>query len=156
MPIRADLAREFQVPVRTAYLAIARTDSYPRIFPEVAHSRSRWLTGTTADVDLVIVAGPFRERFTSQLTVEPSSSIRAHMTGGTLRSLMMQWTFETLAPERTLVRAYLAFDPRFRIADALIQRIVDSRLPGIADRFAEEAIRLHATEGEDAGIGETR
>lgn len=142
MTVDVALDCQFDAPVAAAYRAVSNTDGYPRLFSEVVQSRTRWLSETSAAVDLMIAAGPFRERFVSSLTVAPNKSIEARLIRGTLRSLTMSWTFSPIDEHRTLVRAKLSFDPKVRLAAPLIQRFADAKLPAIAQRFAREALEL--------------
>lgn len=143
MTVHVALDCEFDSPVVAAYRAVSNTDAYPRLFTEVVQSRARWLSDRSAVVDLLIAAGPFRERFVSSLIVEPNQSIEARLIKGNLRSLAIIWTFSPINERRTLVRANLSFDPQFRFAAPLIQRFADTKLPLIAQRFAREALALH-------------
>lgn len=150
MAVETELTRKWPVPLSVAFDVIAETDSYPRIFPEVAHSRARWIDDQTAKVDLMIAAGPFRERFVSRLSLRPRTSILASMESGSLKALAMEWAFRPLGADETEITARLSFSSRFRMADALIQRVVDAKLPNVADRFEREALARHA--GADGKI----
>lgn len=112
--------RQF-VPYRPDQLfdLVADVEQYPRFLPWCVGARVRSRTETLMVADLTIGFGPFRESFTSRVTLDRPERIRVRYENGPFRHLNNHWIF-TAAPAGTQVDFNVDFEFRSRLLDAAI------------------------------------
>src|ERR1700758_2002661 len=72
---------------------VADVGSYPRFLPWCVAARIRSRTGTLLIADLTIGFGPFRESFTSRVTLDRPRRVTVKYENGPFRYLNNQWEF---------------------------------------------------------------
>ena len=72
---------------------VADVDKYPDFLPWCVGARVKSRTETELHADLTIGFGPFRESFTSRVTLERPARIRVSYENGPFRYLNNQWVF---------------------------------------------------------------
>ncbi len=72
---------------------VADVDKYPDFLPWCVGARVITRTATELHADLTIGFGPFRESFTSRVTLERPARIRVSYENGPFRYLNNQWVF---------------------------------------------------------------
>src|ERR1700712_885868 len=77
---------------------VADVGSYPRFLPWCVASRIRTRTETELVADLTIGFGPFRESFTSRVTLDRPGKIMVRYENGPFRYLNNQWGFTPAPP----------------------------------------------------------
>ncbi len=85
-----------QVPYRAEQLfdLVADVGRYPQFLPWCVGARVRTRTEAEMVADLTIGFGPFRESFTSRVTLERPGRIGVRYENGPFRYLTNQWRFE--------------------------------------------------------------
>lgn len=98
---------------------VADVGQYPKFLPWCVAAKVRTRTATELVADLTIGFGPFRESFTSRVTLDRPSSITVRYERGPFRYLRNIWKF-TATPEGCLVEFFVDFEFRSRILQAAI------------------------------------
>jgi coenzyme Q-binding protein COQ10 len=102
-----------QVPYRPEQLfdLVADVGRYPEFLPWCVGARVRSRTATEMVADLTIGFGPFRESFTSRVTLDRPGLIGVRYESGPFRYLTNQWRFE---PDEAGCRVHFHVDFEFR------------------------------------------
>ncbi len=90
---------------------VADVDKYPQFLPWCVGARVKSRTEHELHADLTIGFGPFRESFTSKVTLERPGRIRVSYENGPFRYLNNQWVF---IPDRNGVQVDFWVDFEFR------------------------------------------
>jgi coenzyme Q-binding protein COQ10 len=98
---------------------VADVGRYPQFLPWCVGARIRSRSEAELVADLTIGFGPFRESFTSRVTLDRPRQVKVRYENGPFRYLNNHWTF---APERSGCRVdfYVDFEFRSRILQAAI------------------------------------
>jgi coenzyme Q-binding protein COQ10 len=101
------------------YDLVADVGRYPEFLPWCVGARVRSQTPTELVADLTIGFGPFRESFTSRVTLERPHKIQVRYENGPFRYLNNQWVF---IPDPNGVQVDFWVDFEFR--SKLLQRAI--------------------------------
>ena len=90
-------AEQKRVPYRPEQMfdLVADVGKYPQFLPWCVGARIRTQTEHELVADLTIGFGPFRESFTSRVTLEHSHTIVVHYENGPFKYLNNRWRFQT-------------------------------------------------------------
>lgn len=98
---------------------VADVGRYPEFLPWCAAARVRTRTATELVADLTVGFGPFRESFTSRVTLNRPDSITVQYERGPFRYLKNIWKF-TPDEQGCVVEFFVDFEFRSRILQAAI------------------------------------
>ncbi len=117
---------------------VADVDKYPRFLPWCVASRVRHRTDTHLTSDLTIGFGPFRESFTSSVTLDHPRRVNVKYESGPFRYLNNQWDF---APHDggTEVSFFVDFEFRSRILQAAIGVVFNEATKRMVNAFRKRA-----------------
>jgi coenzyme Q-binding protein COQ10 len=117
---------------------VADVDKYPRFLPWCVAARIRSRTECQLVADLTIGFGPFRESFTSQVTLDRPGHIKVKYENGPFRYLNNQWDFLP-HPTGTDVRFDVDFEFRSRILQAAIGVVFNEAVRRMVNAFLKRA-----------------
>jgi coenzyme Q-binding protein COQ10 len=117
---------------------VADVEAYPRFLPWCVASRVRSRTESRLISDLTIGFGPFRESFTSRVTLARPERVTVEYEKGPFRHLSNQWHF---APHRngTEVGFFIDFEFRSRILQAAIGVVFNEAVRRMVNAFRKRA-----------------
>lgn len=117
---------------------VADVDKYPRFLPWCVAARVRHRTETQLMSDLTIGFGPFRESFTSRVTLDRPRRVNVRYESGPFRYLNNQWDF---APHDagTEVAFFVDFEFRSRILQAAIGLVFNEATKRMVNAFRKRA-----------------
>jgi coenzyme Q-binding protein COQ10 len=117
---------------------VADVGKYPEFLPWCAGARVRSRTETELVADLTIGFGPFRESFTSRVTLERPHRIRVRYENGPFRYLNNQWVF-TATPKGTQVDFWVDFEFRNRLLQKAIGVVFSEAVKRMVSAFLKRA-----------------
>jgi coenzyme Q-binding protein COQ10 len=128
------------VPYRPDQLfdLVADVDKYPQFLPWCAAAKVRSRQDNELVADLTIRFGPFRESFTSRVTLERPGRIRARYENGPFKYLNNQWVF-TATPGGTQVDFWVDFEFRSRILQGAIGAVFSEAVKRMVSAFLKRA-----------------
>jgi coenzyme Q-binding protein COQ10 len=128
------------VPYRPDQLfdLVADVEKYPQFLPWCVGARLRSRTETELVADLVIGFGPFREGFTSRVTLERPQRILVRYENGPFRYLNNQWRFQPTA-DGCMVDFFVDFEFRSRILQAAIGVVFNEAVRRMVNAFLRRA-----------------
>ncbi len=137
MPTHAE-SRIVQYTPEQLFDLVADVDRYPRFLPWCVASRVRSRSETQLVADLTIGFGPFRESFTSRVTLDRPSRVTVKYENGPFRYLNNQWDF---APRGsgTEVAFFVDFEFRSRILQAAIGVVFNEAVRRMVNAFLKRA-----------------
>ncbi len=117
---------------------VADVDKYPRFLPWCVAARVRHRTETNLLSDLTIGFGPFRESFTSRVTLDRPRRVNVKYESGPFRYLNNQWDF---APHEggTEVAFFVDFEFRSRILQVAIGVVFNEATKRMVNAFRKRA-----------------
>ena len=121
---------------------VADVDKYPRFLPWCVAARVRHRTGNQLLCDLTIGFGPFRESFTSRVTLDRPRRVNVKYESGPFRYLNNQWDFGPHALGDTLgteVAFFVDFEFRSRILQAAIGLVFNEAVRRMVNAFLKRA-----------------
>jgi coenzyme Q-binding protein COQ10 len=117
---------------------VADVGKYPQFLPWCIGARVRSRTERDLVADLTIGFGPFRESFTSRVTLERPQRVRVRYENGPFRYLNNQWEFQP--HERgTEVAFFVDFEFRSRILQAAIGVVFNEAVRRMVGAFQKRA-----------------
>jgi coenzyme Q-binding protein COQ10 len=121
---------------------VADVDKYPRFLPWCVAARVRHRTETDLLSDLTIGFGPFRESFTSRVTLDRPKQVNVKYESGPFRYLNNQWDF---APHEggTQVAFFVDFEFRSRILQAAIGVVFNEATKRMVNAFRKRAREVY-------------
>jgi coenzyme Q-binding protein COQ10 len=117
---------------------VADVDKYPRFLPWCVAARVRHRTDTNLMSDLTIGFGPFRESFTSRVTLDRPRRVNVKYESGPFRYLNNQWDFAPHAGG-TEVSFFVDFEFRSRILQAAIGVVFNEATKRMVNAFRKRA-----------------
>ncbi len=128
------------IPYRPEQLfdLVADVGKYPEFLPWCTGARVRSRTETELLADLTIGFGPFRESFTSRVTLERPARIRVTYENGPFRYLNNQWTFNAAATG-TQVDFWVDFEFRNRLLQKAIGVVFGEAVKRMVSAFIKRA-----------------
>jgi coenzyme Q-binding protein COQ10 len=117
---------------------VADVGSYPRFLPWCVAARIRSRTETQLLADLTIGFGPFRESFSSRVTLDRPHRVVVKYENGPFRYLNNQWDF---SPHGTgaEVAFFVDFEFRSRILQAAIGVVFNEAVRRMVNAFLKRA-----------------
>jgi coenzyme Q-binding protein COQ10 len=141
MPTHAESRR---VPYRPEQLfdLVADVALYPKFLPWCIGARVRSRTETELVADLTIGFGPFRESFTSRVTLDRPHRVRVRYENGPFRYLNNQWGFSP-DPIGCKVDFFVDFEFRSRILQAAIGVVFNEATRRMVNAFLKRAREVY-------------
>ena len=137
MPTHAE-SRIIQYTPEQLFDLVADVDRYPRFLPWCVASRVRSRSDTLLVADLTIGFGPFRESFTSRVTLDRPRRVTVKYENGPFRYLNNQWDF-TPRDSGTEVAFFVDFEFRSRILQAAIGVVFNEAVRRMVNAFLKRA-----------------
>lgn len=117
---------------------VADVGSYPRFLPWCVAARIRSRTGDLLVADLTIGFGPFRETFTSRVTLDRPRQVNVKYERGPFRYLNNHWVFMP-HPRGTEVDFFVDFEFRSRLLQAAIGVVFNEAVRRMVSAFMKRA-----------------
>ena len=138
------------VPYRPEQLfdLVADVGSYPKFLPWCVAARVRSRHDNEVVADLTIGFGPFRESFTSRVTLERPDRINVKYENGPFRYLNNEWDFLP-HPTGTEVDFFVDFEFKSRILQAAIGLVFNEAVRRMVGAFHKRARDVY-------GVGERK
>jgi coenzyme Q-binding protein COQ10 len=121
---------------------VADVDKYPRFLPWCVAARVRHRTDARLICDLTIGFGPFRESFTSRVTLDRPRRVSVAYENGPFRYLNNQWDFAP-HPAGTEVAFFVDFEFRSRILQAAIGVVFKEAVRRMVNAFRKRAYEVY-------------
>ncbi|GBQ31790.1 type II toxin-antitoxin system RatA family toxin [Gluconacetobacter azotocaptans] len=121
---------------------VADVGKYPQFLPWCTNARVRTRTATELVADLTIGFGPFRETFTSRVSLERPSRIRVQYEKGPFRYLNNVWTF-TPDQQWCLIDFFVEFEFRSRLLQAAIGVVFNEAVRLMVSAFIRRAREIY-------------
>jgi coenzyme Q-binding protein COQ10 len=125
---------------------VADVGKYPQFLPWCVAARIRRQTAQDLVADLTIGFGPFRETFTSRVTLDRPHRVTVKYENGPFRYLNNQWEFRPVhdglpggTPEGTEVSFFVDFEFRSRILQAAIGVVFNEAVRRMVNAFRKRA-----------------
>ena len=117
---------------------VADVGRYPQFLPWCVGARVRSRTDTELVADLTIGFGPFRESFTSRVTLDRPGKIGVRYENGPFRYLNNSWSFSP-HPQGCKVDFFVDFEFRSRILQAAIGVVFHEAVRRMVNAFLTRA-----------------
>jgi coenzyme Q-binding protein COQ10 len=117
---------------------VADVGKYPQFLPWCVAARVRKQTAQELVADLTIGFGPFRESFTSRVTLDRPHRVTVKYENGPFRYLNNQWEFSAV-PGGTEVSFFVEFEFRSRILQAAIGVVFNEAVRRMVNAFRKRA-----------------
>src|SRR3954447_24060275 len=117
---------------------VADVGKYPQFLPWCIGARVRGTTDTGLVADLTIGFGPFRESFTSRVTLDRPHRVKVRYENGPFRYLNNQWDFRPVE-DGTEVAFFVDFEFRSRILQAAIGVVFNEAVRRMVNAFLKRA-----------------
>jgi len=141
MPTHAETRRVSYRPEQLFDL-VADVGRYPQFLPWCIGARVRSRTETELVADLTIGFGPFRESFTSRVTLDRPHRVRVRYENGPFRYLNNQWAFAP-DPAGCKVNFFVDFEFRSRILQAAIGVVFNEAVRRMVNAFLKRAREVY-------------
>jgi coenzyme Q-binding protein COQ10 len=140
------------VPYRPDQLfdLVADVGRYPEFLPWCVGARVRSRTETGVVADLTIGFGPFRESFTSRVTLDRPRRVRVRYERGPFRYLNNQWDFIPHS-NGTEVGFFVDFEFRSRILQTAVGVVFNEAVRRMVNAFDRRARQIYGPPREPAG-----
>jgi coenzyme Q-binding protein COQ10 len=129
---------------------VADVGRYPSFLPWCVGARVRSHTETELVADLTIGFGPFRESFTSRVTLDRPHQVKVRYENGPFRYLNNQWTF-TADPTGCRVAFFVDFEFRSRLLQAAIGVVFNEAVRRMVNAFIKRARDVYGPPVATAG-----
>ena len=117
---------------------VADVDSYPQFLPWCAGAKVRSRTEAELVADLTIGFGPFRESFTSRVTLDRPHRVQVTYENGPFRYLNNQWLFEP-DPKGCRVSCFVDFEFKSRLLQKAIGVVFNEAVRRMVNAFLKRA-----------------
>ncbi|MBN8909185.1 MAG: type II toxin-antitoxin system RatA family toxin, partial [Rhodospirillales bacterium] len=117
---------------------VADVGKYPQFLPWCVAARIRKRAETELIADLTIGFGPFRETFTSRVTLDRPQQVKVTYENGPFRYLNNQWDF-TPQDRGTEVAFFVDFEFRSRLLQAAIGVVFNEAVKRMVNAFKKRA-----------------
>ncbi len=137
------------------FALVADIERYPEFIPWCAGARIRRREEALIIADLRVRFGPFRESFTSRVSLMPPARIDVAYAHGPLSHMATHWRF-TPAEGGTAIDFSIDFDFRSTLLRGLASRFFQEAAKRMAQAFEARAHRLYGggrLPGQDKGRG---
>ena len=137
MPTHAETRRVSYRPDQLFDL-VADVGKYPKFLPWCVGARVRNRSETELVCDLTIGFGPFRESFTSRVTLDRPQRVRVRYENGPFRYLNNEWRFAP-DPAGCKVDFFVDFEFRSRLLQAAIGVVFNEAVRRMVNAFLKRA-----------------
>ncbi|MEO9189642.1 MAG: type II toxin-antitoxin system RatA family toxin [Acetobacteraceae bacterium] len=141
MPTHAEHQRVPYSPEQLFDL-VADVGRYPEFLPWCVAARVRSRTETEIVADLTIGFGPFRESFTSRVTLDRPHRVGVRYERGPFKYLNNQWDFIP-HPDGTEVAFFVEFEFRSRLLQAAIGVVFNEAVRRMVNAFHKRARQVY-------------
>jgi coenzyme Q-binding protein COQ10 len=141
MPTYADRKLVAYTPEQLFDL-VADVGRYPEFLPWCVGARVKSRTETELVADLTIGFGPFRESFTSRVSLERPQRIRVQYENGPFRYLNNQWVFLP-DPHGVQVDFWVDFEFRSRMLQKAIGVVFNEAVKRMVGAFLKRAREIY-------------
>jgi coenzyme Q-binding protein COQ10 len=141
MPTHAESRRVGYCPEQLFDL-VADVGHYPQFLPWCVGARVRSRTEAELVADLAIGFGPFRESFTSRVTLERPHRLRVRYENGPFRYLNNEWKFSP-DPVGCRVDFFVDFEFRSRLLQAAIGVVFQEAVRRMVNAFLKRAREVY-------------
>ena len=117
---------------------VADVDRYPQFLPWCAGAKVRSRSETELVADLTIGFGPFRESFTSRVTLDRPHRVQVKYENGPFRYLNNQWLFEP-DPKGCRVSFFVDFEFRSKLLQRAIGVVFNEAVRRMVNAFLKRA-----------------
>lgn len=117
---------------------VADVGKYPQFLPWCLAARVRSHVGNELVADLTIGFGPFRESFTSRVSLDRPSRVAVKYENGPFRYLNNQWEFSPKG-SGTEVSFFVDFEFRSRLLQAAIGVVFNEAVKRMVNAFRKRA-----------------
>lgn len=121
---------------------VADVGKYPQFLPWCVAAKVRSRTATEQIADLTIGFGPFRESFTSRVTMDRANLIKVRYENGPFRYLNNQWKFQP-DPRGCKVDFFVDFEFRSRLLQAAIGVVFNEAVRRMVNAFLKRAHEVY-------------
>jgi coenzyme Q-binding protein COQ10 len=121
---------------------VADVGKYPQFLPWCVGARIRTRTAGELVADLTIGFGPFRETFTSRVTLDRPRRVKVKYENGPFRYLNNQWDFRPHTGG-TEVAFFVDFEFRSRILQAAIGVVFNEAVRRMVNSFRKRAREVY-------------
>ncbi|MBF0892143.1 type II toxin-antitoxin system RatA family toxin [Gluconobacter sp. LMG 1744] len=128
---------------------VADVEKYPQFLPWCVKASIRTQTEQELVADLTIGFGPFRETFTSRVTLERPSRIRVRYEKGPFRYLNNVWTFSP-DPRGCLVDFFVDFEFKSRLLQNAMGVVFNEGVRLMVSAFIKRARDIYGAQGAKA------
>jgi coenzyme Q-binding protein COQ10 len=125
---------------------VADVGKYPEFLPWCVGARVRTRTATELVADLTIGFGPFRESFTSRVSLERPTRIRVSYENGPFSYLNNQWVFVP-DPKGVLVDFWVDFEFRSKLLQRAIGVVFNEAVRRMVGAFLKRAGEIYGPPG---------
>jgi coenzyme Q-binding protein COQ10 len=125
---------------------VADVDKYPTFLPWCVGARIRSRTERELVADLTIGFGPFRESFTSRVSLDRPRHVTVAYENGPFRYLNNKWTFDP-APGGCRVSFFVDFEFRSRLLQAAIGVVFNEAVKRMVNAFLKRARDVYGAPG---------
>jgi len=138
---------------RQMYDLVADVERYPEFLPWCIGSRIRRRRGDTIIADLVVGFKMIRERFTSEVKLDPENNrIDVRYLDGPFRYLNNHWVFHD-HPDGVLIDFYIDFEFRTRFLQRMMEPLFNEAVKRMVRAFETRAAQLYGESPEAAPAG---
>ena len=123
---------------------------YPRFLPWCVAARVRSSTERELVADLTIGFGPFRETFTSRVTLDPPQRVKVRYETGPFRYLNNHWEFERV-PGGCRIDFFVDFEFKSRVLQKVIEMLFGEAVRRMVAAFETRAHQLYGAPAGNAG-----
>lgn len=148
MPSHRDI-RVLPYTPEQMYALVADVKRYAEFLPWVVATRIRAESDTAMTADMVVGFKHLREKFTSQVTLEPHSRIAVEYLDGPLKNLENQWLFRPHA-QGCEVDFHVSFTFRNRLFEQLAGQYFDRAFGKMVEAFEARAAALYGNNSSSA------
>ena len=134
------------------FALVADVERYPEFLPWCVGARIRKRQPGLVVADLIIGFKMFRERFTSQVRLDPPRRIDVTYTEGPFRYLENHWIFDP-APGGCRVDFFVDFEFKSRLLQRVIELLFHEAVRRMVAAFEGRAEQLYGRPAPDAGVG---
>jgi coenzyme Q-binding protein COQ10 len=133
---------------------VADVAKYPEFLPWCSAAKLRSQTETELVADLTIGFGPFRESFTSRVSLERPERIRVRYENGPFRYLNNEWNFNP-DPRGCRVHFFVDFEFRSRLLQMAIGAVFNEAVRRMVNAFMSRARAVYGAPAVQPGSGGT-
>lgn len=130
---------------------VADVGEYPKFLPWCAGARVRSRTETQLVGDLTIGFGPFKESFTSRVTLERPHRVQVTYEDGPFRYLNNQWLFEP-DPKGCRVSFFVDFEFKNQLLQRAIGVVFNEAVRRMVNAFLKRARDVYGAPSATIGV----